>query len=355
MREAARPASMKPALATSLVAHAIFFTLLIVYTLSRDTLSLAGDVGGTETVQVAMLQGPGGEPDKPARLQEPAPQKAPEKPQEKATPAPEPQKEPPEPEPKPEKPVEKKAEVKPEPAKTPPPPEPKIEKKPEPKKEEPKKIEKKPPEEKPAEIKVEKPTPVPEKKPEPEKKATPKIEEKKAEKPEPTKETPKPAGSTALSPEEARKLRPVPKNPEHITDRFRPTSGASEAKPLAPGGGGPRTGATAGGNPLGRATKGGTTLKGLGLPDYYAKEALERVSKYFLVPPEQEQDLTATITLRVARNGALSNTRVERSSGNSELDQLALRAIEMTGQFPPFPDDFEREFADVEITFSFRR
>ncbi|HMZ52002.1 MAG TPA: energy transducer TonB, partial [Candidatus Sumerlaeota bacterium] len=97
-----------------------------------------------------------------------------------------------------------------------------------------------------------------------------------------------------------------------------------------------------------------TTLKGLGLSDNYAKEALARVARYFLVPPDKEKDIATIVSVTISRSGRLSNMRISKSCGSPDLDEIAMNALESTKNFPPFPDDFEKDSADVEISFSFQ-
>lgn len=150
--------------------------------------------------------------------------------------------------------------------------------------------------------------------------------------------------AAALSPDAARELRPAPtprspdRNPSNTPVSRTPS-----------GGGGPSSS-----NRQTETTRGATTLKGLGLPAYYAREALDRLARNFNVPPDRERDVEAVMAFRISRNGTISRIRVVRSSGDSSLDEMARRALETTRSFAPFPDDFDRPHADVEVTFSFR-
>lgn len=93
----------------------------------------------------------------------------------------------------------------------------------------------------------------------------------------------------------------------------------------------------------------------LGLPDYYARNALTKVSRLFRVPPADQSDAEATVLVRIARDGTLSNIRIGKSSGSTKLDEYALSAVKATAKFSPLPDSFPKDSANVEISFSFQQ
>lgn len=101
-------------------------------------------------------------------------------------------------------------------------------------------------------------------------------------------------------------------------------------------------------------TDGGTTLKGSGLPEYYAQQALAVLSSNFRIPPEMANQARAVVGFRISRDGTLSNIRILTSSGDPERDKLALRAVEITRKLAPFPDDFEKAYVDAEAAFRFQ-
>jgi colicin import membrane protein len=388
---------MTPATLLSLLVHGAFFAMILVVTMESNVVNLNGTPDGKAMMTAELLKGPGGDPKKPDRLatsrnptgnpdDEPGDKAEPEIPEKAAPEKPMDIPEPAAPEPAAPPPVEKPAATPtpPEPPKATPAPEKKVEKTKEPEKPKPVdddaiKIDKKKEEAKKEALKKEQAKKEEEAKKEEAKKEEARKQEKAAE--AAALAEAKKRKEAALTPDRARNLRPVPTNPDRISDaKSGKGSGSSKDGVTAalaayhdklkkagkgsgggvlgdgrPGGGGPATGAKLGGNPLGEANEGPTSLKGMGLPDSYAREALNRVARYFIVPPDKEQSLTCMIGLTINRSGKLSNIRVSRSSGNQELDQIALDALNSTGNFPPFPDDFEKDSADVDISFSFTK
>jgi protein TonB len=47
---------------------------------------------------------------------------------------------------------------------------------------------------------------------------------------------------------------------------------------------------------------------------------------------------TAVVTIRISAAGALVGANIARSSGNAQIDRLALQAVQSAGPFAPAPD-----------------
>ena len=160
-----------------------------------------------------------------------------------------------------------------------------------------------------------------------------------------------------LSPQRSRELRGTP------TPASRTPSAARTPSPARTpsGGGGPvrsPSGSASGSSSSassgsGSTSHGSATLRGSGLPDYYNRQALRNIARFFSIPEGERQDVTAVLTFRISRNGSVSRISVKESSGSSTLDGYARRALESVGRFAPFPDDFDRSHVDLEISFHF--
>ncbi len=290
----------KGAFTTAIFVHLLFAAAVLAVSLKTEVMSLeSGETGSV--IEVQMIE----------KRAEPKPQPQVEKPK-----ASEPEvKEPPQP-----KPVEKK----PEPVK-------RVEEKKVTPKPTPKPVEKKPEPPKVREIP----------KKEPEKKVTKKPE------PKPTPR-PTPVPQPRFSAEELKKMRekirptkelrtPAPGKPVPVS-RSKPSSTQSPSTPA-----GPET-----------TKRGNTSLKSIGLPSYYSNSALAKLSKYFRLDEDEQKPVSATLGCRISRSGEISRVSVVRSSGDTNLDQKAVQALEITKRFSPFPDDFKKPFVDVEIEFSFQ-
>jgi TonB family protein len=58
------------------------------------------------------------------------------------------------------------------------------------------------------------------------------------------------------------------------------------------------------------------------------------------------------VSLRVHRDGSVSNVRVEGASGTPGLDASARRAVERAQPFPPLPEGYEGSSLDVAVRFT---
>lgn len=301
------PKKYRPATVVAIIVH-VFFFALIAWSATFEEKVVLGAGDGRTIVHISVME--------PAPKPAPEPKKIDPKPEKK------------EPEKKPEKIKEKPVEKKPEPK---PQPKPKPTPKPQPK-----------PQPTPAPRKTPEPKPV--KKEEPKPVVKPPKEVKREEKKEEKK-------STVLTPEKARELRGVP-TPQSRSARPVRTPAAPARRPDTSSN---ASASRASSESRTEVKQGGTTLKGLGLPPYYAQAALDKLARFFQIPDAKQRDVTAVLSCRISRNGMISNIRVVRSSGSSDLNDLAIQALERTQRFNPFPDNFPKSHVDVEITFTFTR
>ncbi|MBI1289935.1 TonB family protein [bacterium] len=323
-------------LVLSLVVHGLFAVALVVLTLSlQEPMALSGSPGG-ESVTVALASG--SEAGERQERPKPAPPTTPKPtPAKTAAPTPAPEKK--------EEREEPKATPKPTatPKSTP-----KPTSTPEPKKEKPRETPKPTAKATPAPTSTPKATPQPT--------ATPEKKREPAKTPSPVK-TPK-ATPTAtpfvMTPDLSNKLRArLAPNSIQSSTTVQKTSGSKSNKADNPKAG-DKEGKTTSGSSIGSPmSSGSASLKGHGLPDYYARMALEKLARNFRIPPEDETNKQAMVTFRISRDGQLTMVRISSSSGSSDLDQYALDAVEKTARLAPFPDDFEKDFLDVEVGFSF--
>lgn len=64
---------------------------------------------------------------------------------------------------------------------------------------------------------------------------------------------------------------------------------------------------------------------------------------------------TTGVVFVVQRDGTLTDVAVEKSSGNSQLDFLATRALTLTRQLPPLPGEYPNPSLRVHLTFEYQR
>ena len=67
--------------------------------------------------------------------------------------------------------------------------------------------------------------------------------------------------------------------------------------------------------------------------------------------PTDKENVTVVVRFKIAKDGAVSNPRVEKKSGSEVLDASALQAIKDSSPLPPLPDDYAGDSLEVCMTF----
>ncbi len=203
------------------------------------------------------------------------------------------------------------------PRKTPSPPKPEIRRTPKPEPPKPKKVIPKPT---PKKESTPKPTPVPTKK------RTPQPT------PVPRKKTARPTPAPHRTPRETPKPTPQPSRPVS-TPRPEPRTTPAPSN-------------VSSGGPL--------TVKANDLPAFYLNSVKRRIESYFEVPQHlKNTPAQCTIQFTILKNGTVNNVLVDKSTGSKLMDQLAVQAIENTGQLGPLPDTYKKNSIVVMLTFDF--
>jgi TonB family protein len=119
----------------------------------------------------------------------------------------------------------------------------------------------------------------------------------------------------------------------------RPEASAAPPPPL-----GAATGSASGAGPL--------TLNVSDFPyAYYLRQVTEKIREKWngrAIPGSQP-----VVVFEIRRDGRLNVAAIEKSSGNTAYDQVALRALNDAGPFPPLPDDFKKPVLRIGLQFGF--
>jgi TonB family protein len=109
--------------------------------------------------------------------------------------------------------------------------------------------------------------------------------------------------------------------------------------------------------PLGAATgsasgAGPLTLSVSDFPyAYYIRQVAGKIREKWdgkAIPGQQP-----AVIFEIGRDGRLNLARIDKSSGNAYYDQVAIRAINDAGPFPPLPDDFKKPVLRIGLQFVF--
>lgn len=123
------------------------------------------------------------------------------------------------------------------------------------------------------------------------------------------------------------------------------------------GGGGPGGSGTGGSGTGGGGTGSGPLNASLFKFPFYLKNIENKISGQWSPPPAllQEQIVGAIVQFNVTRRGSIESVEIEKSSGNSQFDQAALRAIYNANPLPPLPDGLAEDPLKVHFSFTLQR
>ncbi len=107
----------------------------------------------------------------------------------------------------------------------------------------------------------------------------------------------------------------------------------------------------------GAASGGGGAGPRLDVANFCCPEYLVTMQDRILRNWESRQQSLGTtgVVFVVQRDGRLTDVAVERSSGNSQLDFLATRALTLTRQLPALPGEYPNPSLRVHLTFEYQR
>ena len=153
--------------------------------------------------------------------------------------------------------------------------------------------------------------------------------------PEPEPEPERPVAPTA----EPVERKPAPPTPRRVETREATPPGAMSQREGSP------TGSRLGTSNFGSAV-------GFDNPDftydYYADRALLRIREHWVRPPV-DVGTEALVHFRILRDGTVVDAVIERSSGYTNFDLAALRAIQSASPLPPLPDSYDHESVGVRL------
>jgi TonB family protein len=94
----------------------------------------------------------------------------------------------------------------------------------------------------------------------------------------------------------------------------------------------------------------------LDVSDFCCNEYIEQMVTMIRRSWDQNQGVVGSTTMQftIQRNGTISSTQVERSSGFTVLDNSAMRALQLT-RLPPLPAAFQNPTLTVHLRFDYTR
>jgi len=111
------------------------------------------------------------------------------------------------------------------------------------------------------------------------------------------------------------------------------------------------SGAGAGGGGSGITAEAGTPFP---FP-WYLKSVTEKLDRQWRPPQEFAADTLCQVVFTIHRDGQISDSKIEKASGDAFFDQLALRAVLYGNPLPPLPGGFPEENLRVHMKFVGKR
>jgi protein TonB len=112
--------------------------------------------------------------------------------------------------------------------------------------------------------------------------------------------------------------------------------------------------ASGGAGPAGPASTFGTSLSAFDAADfnysYYVSQMLAAIGANWFKPTDQSVS-APVVFFRIARDGSISDVRIERSSGLPFVDRAAQRAVMAASPLAPLPADFHESSLGVHLKF----
>lgn len=88
---------------------------------------------------------------------------------------------------------------------------------------------------------------------------------------------------------------------------------------------------------------------------YYLSIMVRKISSNWINPYSgQAESVLATVFFRIARDGTVSDVRIENSSGAASFDRAAQRAVLSSNPLPPLPSDFSEPQLTVHLDFEYK-
>ena len=100
---------------------------------------------------------------------------------------------------------------------------------------------------------------------------------------------------------------------------------------------------------LGSGGTGGGVVKGIEFVNYYNRMRQEIKQRWTW--GGKKADLEMTVRFGIQENGEIVGIRVTRASGDPSYDETVIRAVTRANPLPPPPENYRKDFMDVELTF----
>ncbi|MFZ5993555.1 MAG: energy transducer TonB [Thermodesulfobacteriota bacterium] len=98
---------------------------------------------------------------------------------------------------------------------------------------------------------------------------------------------------------------------------------------------------------------GGSEQGGSSILNIYLGLVWDKISSNWVVPPNllRHKNLETIVVVRIYKNGGIGSVWLEKRSGNTYLDNSAVRAVHLSSPFSPLPPEIRESVLEVGIRF----
>ena len=87
----------------------------------------------------------------------------------------------------------------------------------------------------------------------------------------------------------------------------------------------------------------------------YIMDLQDRIESNWTLPKEIKYEQVPVVSFVLYKNGKVSNIKLTTSSGNKQVDDLAVKAIEKSAPFKPIPKNIDVDTIDFDFQFEFQK
>ncbi|MEO0130529.1 MAG: energy transducer TonB [candidate division WOR-3 bacterium] len=88
---------------------------------------------------------------------------------------------------------------------------------------------------------------------------------------------------------------------------------------------------------------------------FYLNIVLNKIAENWYNPYQNANlNLKAIIFFKITRDGKIEDVKIEKSSGKQDYDEYCKRAVLLTKNLPPLPDEFQAEALKIHLEFEYK-
>jgi len=87
---------------------------------------------------------------------------------------------------------------------------------------------------------------------------------------------------------------------------------------------------------------------------YYTNTVIKKIRRYWQWSGSIERDKVVVVYFKILKDGTVSDVKIAESSKREDLDQNAIRAVQLSSPFAPLPSGYNEDYLGVYFAFNFK-